>query len=222
MLRFCLLLGLALGGMALPASTQVISGPVHVVDADTLDVGDTRVRLHGIDAAEVAQMCELADGRRWACGRWASDQVTALYDGAWAICDRLNTDRYGREVARCRVDGADIGERLVREGLAEAYRRYSLDYVDAEKEAWFAGKGVWRGRVQAPADYRADRATAAPQPTRADTSCAIKGNISASGHIYHMPGQRDYAATRISTLKGERWFCTEAQAVAAGWRAAKR
>ena len=50
----------------------------------------------------------------------------------------------------------------------------------------------------------------------------IKGNISGNGRIYHMPGQYDYARTRINTGKGERWFCSEAEARAAGWRAAKR
>jgi hypothetical protein len=50
----------------------------------------------------------------------------------------------------------------------------------------------------------------------------IKGNVSSRGaRIYHMPGQQHYADTRISPNKGERWFCTEAQARAAGWRRAR-
>ena len=54
-------------------------------------------------------------------------------------------------------------------------------------------------------------------------SCDIKGNISASGeHIYHVPGQRYYDVTRISPGKGERWFCSEAEARAAGWRRSRR
>ena len=50
--------------------------------------------------------------------------------------------------------------------------------------------------------------------------CDIKGNISATTgeRIYHVPGGRYYAATTISLMKGERWFCNEAQAHAAGWR----
>ena len=49
--------------------------------------------------------------------------------------------------------------------------------------------------------------------------CSIKGNISASGEkIYHMPGQKYYADTVISPDKGERWFCTEDEARANGWR----
>ena len=49
--------------------------------------------------------------------------------------------------------------------------------------------------------------------------CAIKGNISVSGEkIYHMPGQRFYVETVINAERGERWFCTEAEARANGWR----
>ena len=52
--------------------------------------------------------------------------------------------------------------------------------------------------------------------------CAIKGNVNRDGeHIYHLPGGRWYDQTRISSEKGERWFCTEAEAWETGWRAAK-
>ena len=49
--------------------------------------------------------------------------------------------------------------------------------------------------------------------------CRIKGNISGSGKIYHVPGSDAYAKTKIDESKGERWFCTEDEARAAGWRA---
>jgi hypothetical protein len=49
--------------------------------------------------------------------------------------------------------------------------------------------------------------------------CRIKGNINMSGeHIYHLPGQPYYDETRIDVARGERWFCSEEQARAAGWR----
>lgn len=55
-------------------------------------------------------------------------------------------------------------------------------------------------------------------------SCNIKGNISINTgeRIYHVPGQEHYWETKISPQYGERWFCSEAEAVAAGWRKAKR
>ncbi len=52
--------------------------------------------------------------------------------------------------------------------------------------------------------------------------CDIKGNINARGKmIYHLPGSKHYPATQINTAKGERWFCSEQQAQAAGWRAVR-
>lgn len=74
--------------------------------------------------------------------------------------------------------------------------------------------------------------TATPKP--ADTGCPngctaqkpgcdIKGNISSSGEkIYHVPGGAFYNQTKISPSKGERWFCTGAEAMANGWRKSKR
>ena len=55
------------------------------------------------------------------------------------------------------------------------------------------------------------------------SGCNIKGNISINTgeHIYHVPGQRDYCKTVIDPTRGERWFCTEQEAVAAGWRKAR-
>lgn len=60
-----------------------------------------------------------------------------------------------------------------------------------------------------------------PETTKRD-GCLIKGNISSSGErIYHMPGQRYYDKTVIDTSKGERWLCTEQEAINAGWRRSK-
>lgn len=54
--------------------------------------------------------------------------------------------------------------------------------------------------------------------------CNIKGNISINTgeHIYHVPGQEHYWETKISPQYGERWFCSEDEARAAGWRKARR
>ena len=64
-----------------------------------------------------------------------------------------------------------------------------------------------------------------PQPVASaipTTGCLIKGNISRNGNrIYHVPGQKDYDKTKITEGKGERWFCTEDEAQAAGWRRAR-
>lgn len=54
--------------------------------------------------------------------------------------------------------------------------------------------------------------------------CDIKGNTSyrTGERIYHLPGQQFYGRTVIDPGQGERWFCTEEEAVANGWRKSKR
>lgn len=54
--------------------------------------------------------------------------------------------------------------------------------------------------------------------------CNIKGNISLNTgeRIYHVPGGYHYTPTRIDLIKGERWFCSETEARAAGWRRSRR
>jgi hypothetical protein len=56
------------------------------------------------------------------------------------------------------------------------------------------------------------------------SGCDIKGNISINSgeRIYHVPGQMFYSETIIRPEYGERWFCTEQEAIAAGWRKARR
>lgn len=223
MLRICLLFVLALltaciepappGGSSL--DTAPITGRASAIDGDTLVVAGQRIRLHGIDAPELAQDCEDASGRGWACGRWAAKRLAALAASGPVACEPRGRDDYGRVLATCRNGAGDLGAALVAEGGAFAYRSYSLDYAGAEAEARRARRGVWQGRAQPPEAFRAAaRAEAAPQ------DCAIKGNISNQGRLYHLPGSRAYAATRISPASGERWFCTEAEARAAGWRRA--
>lgn len=220
MLRICSLLVLVLAAplLATPASAQTVTGPARVIDGDTYDVAGQRIRLFGVDAPEAKQTCT-SDRGAWPCGRWATTEVTRRIGGKSITCTGVETDRYGRLVARCTVGGQDIGAMLTRAGIVYAFRKYALDYVDAEKEALFAARGLWRGGSTPPWDYRASQQPAAQTVPAAD--CAIKGNISGSGRIYHRPGDRSYAKTRINTAKGERWFCSEADARKAGWRAAR-
>ncbi|MGR3495510.1 thermonuclease family protein [Citreimonas sp.] len=222
MLRICSLLVLILA--PLPAVAEV-AGTLRVIDGDTIDVGDTRVRLHGIDAPEIDQRCGGTDAPMWDCGAWVTRVVTDRYEGRDATCTVLDTDRYGRAVARCRVDGEDMGRALVAEGLAFAYRRYAMDYDLDEKAAAVNGFGLHGSGITAPAAFRATgrNARAARNAAAAPEGCAIKGNIASDGErIFHAPGQRWYDRTRVSVQRGERWFCSESEARQAGWRRARQ
>jgi endonuclease YncB( thermonuclease family) len=187
-----------------------------VIDGDTLVVAGRSVRLHGIDAPERTQLCADEGGRDWACGGWAQVELTRQVAGRIVVCDGQGTDRYGRVLAICRVAGRDLGRVLVAKGAAFAYRRYSRDYVDEEDRARLHGQGLWLGGAENPAKMRA-RSHAEPPP-----GCRIKGNVSANGRVYHLPGSASYDGTRISLARGERWFCSERAARSAGWRAAGR
>jgi endonuclease YncB( thermonuclease family) len=203
---------------------QGFGGVVRVIDGDTFDVGAVRVRLYGVDAPEIGQTCTNGDGVQWDCGTWVAEQVRARIGGREISCETVTEDQYGRSVARCALAGQDLGRRLVSEGLALAFRRYAMDYDREEKGAVVAGRGIHAHRFARPEDYRrAVRAQQARDTAAPDPACAIKGNINAKGRrIYHMPGQADYDRTSIRPEQGERWFCSEAEARAAGWRRARR
>lgn len=201
------------------AGEAELSGQARVLDGDTIDIGPVRVRIHGVDAPEFSQSCAARGGGEWACGREAAARLAELTRDARVLCDPRERDQYGRIVARCTAGGVDLGGTLVAEGLAWAFLRYSDDYEAVEAKARAAGRGVWQAETMTAWDWRStawrDAAGTAPAG-----DCPIKGNISRSGErIYHAPWSRDYAKVRIDEGMGERWFCDEAEAQAAGWRA---
>lgn len=226
-------------GGPLPRPGDAITGTARVTDGDTLRIAGTRIRLLGVDAPESRQLCPDASGKSWPCGQVAARKLEALVAGRTVRCMPENLDRYGRTVASCSVDGQDLGEVLVREGLARAYARYSDRYVATEAAAMGRHRGLWEGDAEAPWDWRRDKgaATAAAErdPKPADTAdargpkpaatadageagCRIKGNISGDGRkLYHTPGMATWSRTRIDPARGERYFCDEASAQASGW-----
>ena len=222
--------GVAATTQSAQAQGRVLSGHARVVDGDSLEVAGERIRLHGIDAPERAQTCR-AGGARWRCGERATRRLRERIGGRTVACEERDRDRYGRVVAVCRAGGEDLNAWMVERGFALAYRRYSRAYVDEEAAAKRARRGLWRGDFVAPWDWRrGERLKGATVERVQDAggsgssgNCRIKGNVSRSGErIYHVPGAQHYERTRISTGKGERWFCSEGEARAAGWRKAKR
>lgn len=214
-LSLILSLCLLLPGAAL---AREVAGTARVIDGDTLELRGQVVRLLDIDAPETGQDCHGAP-----CGTRATAYLKRLTGRRTVTCRGSEMDAYDRLLARCTVQGRDLGAEMVLAGHAVAFRRYGLTYVDQEKVARIEGRGLWaRGTPVMPWDYRAGRwqQTAATAP-RAD--CPIKGNINGKGQrIYHTPYSAHYERTRIDPSKGERWFCSEAEALAAGWRAPYR
>ena len=207
--------------LAYTLNAETVAGRVTVIDGDTIEMHGQRIRLHGIDAPESGQSCEDKNGATYRCGQTSANQMASYVRGKTVNCNVTYRDRYGRLVAACYVNGEDINERLVFEGWALAYRQYSRDYVRAETQAKRNSAGLWQGRFVEPWNWRKGSRLAATKQEKSG-DCVIKGNISSSGKIYHTPGSPWYSRTKINTQKGERWFCSEAEAEAAGWRAPRR
>jgi len=117
-----------------------ITGKPRVIDGDTIEIAGERIRLHGIDAPESKQTCTDADGKKWRCGQQATFALANLIGNHWITCKGDKRDKYGRLIAVCFAGPHDLNAKMVRQGWALAYRRYSMDYVDDENTAKVARK----------------------------------------------------------------------------------
>jgi micrococcal nuclease len=137
---FLLLCGIA-AGAATPGE-HVWSGVVsYVVDGDTVWVRPEgggkplSIRVDGIDAPEICQAGGVA--ARDALMQRALGQRVSVHG-------RLD-DAYGRQLARLVLDGDDLGEWLVAQGLAWSYR-YRSDagpYARQQRQAEAARLGLF-------------------------------------------------------------------------------
>ena len=148
-------LTLALAAILFPTVALAdTNGPARVIDGDTIEIQDQRIRIHGIDAPERSQTC-LLQGRRYPCGIDATENLRKLVGDKEVSCDATDRDRYGRTVAICVIPGGiELGRTMVRLGWALVYRRYSLDYVHEEDEARQKKLGIWRGQFRPPWEWR--------------------------------------------------------------------
>lgn len=233
--------GIALSLLASQGMAADLAGIPRIVDGDTVEISGTKIRLNGIDAPETDQLCLDAKGGKWACGVASRDALVARSAGRPWACTVSGQDRYGRSLATCSVGGEDVERWMVRSGWALSFVRYSHTYDADEAAARGAKSGLWAGSFIAPWDWRArNKQTvvlgSASVPANAQTillgaasaseapdpACTIKGNVSRSGEcIFHVPGGRFYAKVNMDLSKGKRWFCTTAEAEAAGCRASK-
>lgn len=217
-----------------------------VRDGDTIQLGSVTYRLDGIDAPELDQMCIDDHADPWSCGIDARDQLSALIAGRGVHCDDLGPDKTfrNRHAGICRVDGdaASLNRQLVRQGLAISVESaIKLHLKDDAAAAKADGRGLWTGCFVAPQEFRAGkkdgallggacradrdreiRAVLFPQDLAMPPGCSIKGKFAVRARvtgnvgIYHLQGCRSYAG-----LTGpDRWFCTEDDARAAGFRRA--
>lgn len=198
--------------------TQFQEGEIiRVVDGDTYEVfldKKEKVRLIGIDTPESVSPDKEKNREE---GIRASDYAKELLEGKIVEVefDVQERDRYGRILAYLYLEDKMVNEILLEEGMAQVSTyppniRYAERFTELERKAREEGKGFWSGNT--------DVKTVDPE----DYSNLIKGNINRKGEkIYHMPGQRDYHKTKINEANGEKWFISEEEAIAAGFRKAK-
>lgn len=217
-----------------------------VKDGDTIMLGDVTYRLDGIDAPELDQICIDDHADPWSCGIDARDHLSRLISGRPVHCDDLGPDTAfrNRRVGICSVDGeaASLNQQLVRQGLALSVEPAARLHLKDDAATAKAGtRGLWKGCFVAPLEWRigkkdgalmggscrADRdreirAILFPEHLAMPPSCSIKGKFAVRARvtgnvgIYHLQGCRSYAGL----TRPDRWFCSEDDARAAGFRRA--
>lgn len=212
----------------------------HVVDGDTIDVlingKEERLRLIGIDTPETVHPNKPVE----CYGPEASAKMKELVLGKEIILEddpsQGERDKYDRLLRYIHLqDGTNIIEKMIREGYAYEYT-YSSEYKYQElfQEAEEASKseklGVWNCEEKNidtnTTNTAEDNQTTQTQEDEAEEdlatgTCDIKGNINRDDEkIYHVKGCGSYNRTEINISNGERWFCSEEEAVSAGWRKA--
>lgn len=159
-LPLLLLAGAAILAARLDPLPPRFSGEARASDGDSLWVGSDRVRLTGLDAPELDQVCWRPDGSEWPCGRAARDEMARLLARGRVSCEPEGEDRFGRVLARCAVDGDDLGAALVRAGLAVATDAYGGEEAAARE----AARGIWDGRFTSPRTWREEGPSDDPGP----------------------------------------------------------
>ncbi len=199
---------------------QAIEGRATVLTGDLMRVDHTLVKLAGVEAPEREQRCQRPGNKRWRCAEAATDALARLTRRRPITCQAKGTDELGRLKAVCYDGTTDIAAALVNGGHVFADSGFMASYAKQEAVAKAAKLGVWSGESERPGDFRA-RAWDEAKRT-APEGCPIKGHLSGSSKIYVLPWSADYHRVRISKARGERWFCSEQEAISAGWRPIER
>ncbi|MCG2625245.1 thermonuclease family protein [Bradyrhizobium sp. WYCCWR 13023] len=243
---FALVLFLALSGfLGTSSPATALTAAATVRDANSIQLGDITYRLDGVDAPELDQVCIDDHADPWTCGIEARDQLAKLIGGKPVRCDDVGPEKnFGkRHRAICTVEGekVSLNEQLVRLGFAIAREPLKANVKPAAAEAKTASSGIWKGCFVAPQEFRTGkkdgsllgaacrpdrdkeiRAVLFPEELTAPPSCTIKGKLAVRARvtgnigIYHLRGCPSYAAT----TKPDRWFCSEDDAQASGFRKA--
>ena len=155
LILFSIIILFSFSNSLLFAEKKLIVGPAIVIDGDTIKIKGKKIRLSGIDAPELKQICKRKNGKPWRCGVSAKmhleDLIYNKQSKPIVACEYDSLDRYGRILSEC---GALSGI-MVFTGSAVAYKRYATDsLLNLEKIAKKEKKGLWSGTFEYPEDWR--------------------------------------------------------------------
>ena len=132
---------------------NVLSNIVHVIDGDTIKIGNEKIRFSGIDAPELNQYC-FKDEKKILCGVLAKKALLKKIGNKIPKCVIEGKDIYKRILAECFINEKSLSKFLVRNGYAFAYRKYSKKFIQDEEFARKNKLGLWSMKFDYPWEFR--------------------------------------------------------------------
>ena len=129
-----------------------IYGKVRIIDGDSVEINNEKIRFLGIDAFERKQECSRKDGTKYKCGKVAISNLSIIISGQPVRCITKKKDLYKRWLATCYIGKLDINKNMVLYGNAFSYM--SEKYKVVENDAKKVGAGAWAGEFIFPWEWR--------------------------------------------------------------------
>ena len=143
---------------------KFISGKAKIIDGDSIRIEKHRIRLLGIDAPEMKQLCKDKNNEDYACGHLSKNFLISFIDDVKnsknlreVFCYYSEFDKYNRVLGECFVGPKriyNLNQAMVLSGHAVAYLRYSYKYLKDQQEAMIKKKGMWSGEFIFPEEWR--------------------------------------------------------------------
>lgn len=199
-IRHAVVVIVGIAGWSSSVAAETVEGQAQAVSGDILRIGTETFFLNGIVAP--------------AGDTGSQNRLAEVLAGHSIVCEVQAISQGSHRTAVCSRNGVDISSQMVRSGLAFAYAENHIDLSALQSAARDEGLGFWDNEEVGLLAVSLGSGVAAPR------DCAIKGNKSHQAPYklyYHSPDTAYYGRTRINLQQGEKWFCSEADAEAAGF-----